>query len=182
MSEIVIGIIGCSGRKKRITPGQYEKALAWCEVRLKKLKKAGYAVHLVSGGSAGMDHLVVSLEKYADKVTLALPCEFKDNVYDQKASCGQMLNGLHRSFSKSVLSDKSSASMNALAELIAKDKCTVGVYNGFFARNGIVAKTSAVLWSFNHGYKPLGGTARTVGSFCKIRGNKYHIHVDLEKL
>lgn len=176
---ITIGIIGASGRQDIITFCQFSRAAFACTLRIGKLRKT-HRIHLVSGGSAGMDHLVVHIAKlYADKVSLELPCSFHDNTF---ANCksGDMLNNLHKLFSKNTLMNHGNTSRQQLHELIQDDTCETTVHNGFYARNRVVAKKADILWSFNHGNVPKGGTKYTVNIFKRRSDN--HEHFDLNAL
>ncbi len=69
-------------------------------------------IELVSGGSAWADHVAVRLfleEKEKYKLTLYLPCEWKDNQYFdnglkklEKNNPGKLENNLHKCFSKKM--------------------------------------------------------------------------------
>jgi hypothetical protein len=143
---VKIGIIGTAGRNTdiyQLNKNIYEKSIAAVKTICQNLDPKD--ITLISGGSAWMDHIAVSLylNNYISKLELCLPCEWDYNNHqfksigsstDWKINPAYYINYLHRRFSEKI-------GHNTLDDLEQAIKtCHVNIYDGFHSRNNEIAK------------------------------------------
>ena len=134
-------------------------------------------ITVISGGSSVVDHISIVLfnQGVISHLKLCLPCKFDTEqlCFDEATDCGRTLNRLHKEFSSTV----GISSLEDIALAIAKG-CEIGIYNGFFARNDVIAASSKYLLAFvvskSDLTKKSGGTAYTYG---KCRGVKKFVYL-----
>jgi len=172
--EISFAIVGTAGRKddgNKLSATHFKAMCEMAEGLIKILKERNYApTVLVSGGAAWADHVAVKLflSGVVPKLRLFLPCKFENGAYvdngiqDFKQNPGSVANKYHNEF-------KTKTKITSLSDItIAISKgAEVHVANGFWARNGLVAKSDILLaMTFgNKEYVKDGGTAHTVRTY-----------------
>jgi hypothetical protein len=119
-------------------------------------------IHLVSGGAAWADHIVVSLYlmDLADSLTLYLPCEFLE-VFLQYTDTGRIVQYHHSRFGEKMDGD-SLSTCRGIQKAIDKG-ASIQAYCGFKARNLEVGKVDAIIaYTWGEGTRPKpGGTKHT---------------------
>lgn len=177
-----VSIIGTAGRGdygKMMTSALYTKMIEKSKAILDEWKIG--QISLVSGGAAWSDHVAVQLflEGYVKKLTLHLPCEFKDGKYfetwDNWQNPGKSANTYHTRFSDKL-------KRNTLEEIQkAIDLgATVVVHKGFYARNSKVALSSYLIaFSWSEGNTPTDGGTLDTWNKSKSKNKR---HVSLQSL
>ncbi len=183
-----LAIIGSAGRKDdaaKLTLPLWNdtKRLIARFVKEREIKS------VISGGSAGMDHLAVGLfnAKLITSLTIAFPAYYEwhtgrycDNgARDSVDNPGATLNRLHEAFGaiigRDTLGEIKTALYSGAAEIIA---------DSFMERNGIVASDADAVIAFTFGAGPrlkAGGSASTARKYL-ARGGKALYHVDLHTM
>jgi hypothetical protein len=183
--ELKLGIIGTAGRGE---DGDVLNLGYWNLMKLvtQNLIAIFQPTHLISGGAAYSDHLIVDYFLNNEiNLELYLPCEFdekflikSDSIFD----CGKISNLYHKKFSEKVGID----SLEQIDLVIKNSKCLVEIGSGFKNRNTEIAKNSNVLLAFTFGDgKNLkdGGTLDTVTKYLDLdKKDCYHFNLNVKKL
>ena len=182
---MILGVIGTAGRgglHKLFSANRMDSMVnAVCNIATKN-KVTG----LISGGAAFSDHVAVLVSwQLKLHLTLALPCAYDmvNGVYvdtgvrDFRTNPGGTANYYHRLMSQ-VTSGK--YEVGQIKRLVEHGLATLEVYNGFFARNTVVAAKSNILVAFtfssdaNPNEPADGGTKDT---WDKCSGTKIHFRL-----
>ena len=170
-----VAVIGSAGRgddAKFLTNETYRAAIDRCRKQLEKFANPAHMIHLVSGGSAWMDHIAVHLFLHEDakRLTLYLPCRLDE---EKRVFVGEKeieftvsgLNRYHAEFS-------AACGIDSVAEIIeAKKKgATLEFYTGYFARNDQVAKNCDYMIAFStaKGKAPSHGGTKYTWDKCPV--------------
>lgn len=172
--EVSFSIVGTAGRKddnNRLSFQHFKSMYGISKGLIEILGESNYApTVLVSGGAAWADHVAVKLflDGVVKQLRLFLPCPFENGMFkdtgneDFKLNPGRVANKYHSLF-------KEKTGINSLSDLvISKERgAEFRVANGFYARNGLVAKSDILLaMTFgNKEYVKDGGTAHTVKTY-----------------
>lgn len=170
MKLAVIGTAGRSPDDRLLTAAHWRMACIISQVVAETLG----ARHLVSGGSAWMDHTCVQL--YLDGVVghlkLHLPCHFQvqNASFDQASQEGRRLNDLHMAFHQRA----DSHSVLGIAAAIRKGAEIHVNPGGFKARNTDVANEADALlaFTFSGGALPKDGGTRDTWEKFRARSDK----------
>jgi hypothetical protein len=194
-----IAIIGTAGRKMPVTDYIWKFAVnAMCDVLYELLARHGnnmMPIDLVSGGSAGMDHIAVSLfninqnglPPIVNELLLCLPCPFdvdtgryQDNgVVDFTTNPGGTLNHYHRLFSRNI-NNNELLTLNDIKMAIQSKSCKILYGNGLFNRNKLIAQNCdiAIALTFNQSNEPDDSGTRDTWNKC-IKLGKPTTHIQL---
>lgn len=150
---MTVGIIGFSGRqgdlnRSKLTKELYNKMCNLSAYIIKtEFKVKLDEITVISGGSSICDHISIVLfnQGVISHLKLCFPCKFDATqmCFDESTACGRTLNNLHKEFSSKI----GISSLEEIGLAIANG-CEVGIYNGFFARNNVIAASSKYLLAF----------------------------------
>lgn len=146
-----LGVIGTDGRledSRYLSVACYERM---CNAARTIVKSRKYT-HLVSGGSAWVEHIAVAMVLGKDLIhprnlTLHLPTFLFNGRFDDSVPDGAMANRHHKLFSERIGID----SLGMIAEAAARGALVVENPGGFFARGEEIVRDSTGLLAFTFG-------------------------------
>lgn len=182
---MIMGVIGTAGRgglHKLFSANRMDKMVAVVKDLATKNKVTG----LISGGAAFSDHVavIVALELNLP-IELALPTKYNldtgwfldSGVRDFKTNPGGTANYYHR-----LMEEVTGGKYNSkqIGEAYAKGLATLYAYNGFFARNSVVAAKANILVAFTFSDDNNPADGGTKDTWDKCSGTKIHYRLAKE--
>ena len=174
-----VAIIGTAGRDKKIdmTKATWE---FMCEQTRQLVKPTD---HLVSGGAAWADHLVVwaYLEGLCESLTLHLPAVLNGDAYDGDfGTSGGAANYYHKLFSK-VIGRNTIGEVQAAIDKGATvtNQATAAGYVAMAKRNKLVADQCDHMIAFTFGMGDIPADGGTKMTWDMAGANKHRQHVPL---
>lgn len=170
----IIGTAGRNGTHQQLSRNIFTNMVDTAKRIIKEeFKLDPSQVQLVSGGAAWSDHVAVWI--YLDcpeftQLKLCLPCKWDANEkqFDATSKWGESSNSHHRMFSSESMKEIDSA---------IQQGATVQVYDGFFKRNNVVAKSEYMIaFGIEPGDQPPPGGTHYTWSRCQ--GHKQYVVIE----
>lgn len=173
-----IAIIGTAGRDKQhlMNTSHWEYM---CQRVANELEPTD---HLISGGAAWADHVVVwaYINKLCSNLTLHLPAPFNGQFFGGKGTSGGASNYYHHLFSKTIDQDSLQQIYNVLESGVNyTTQPEANGYTAMFARNALVANECTHMIAFTFGAGNVPNDAGTKSTWNMAGTTKMRAHISL---